>query len=57
MTNTEVLTLSLDEQLDGMMQEREWLLVRLGQLEDKLIKYNRLKARTKPPQKRRDSRT
>ncbi len=35
--------------LDGRMKEREALLVRLGQIEDELIKFGRLSYRTKPP--------
>ena len=41
----------LDMVLNDKMGERETLLVRLGQLEDSLIKHGRLKARTKPPRK------
>jgi hypothetical protein len=37
--------------LNDKMSEREALLVRLGQLEDSLIKHGRLKKRTKPPRK------
>ena len=40
-----------DEHLDNMMDEREVLLIRLGRLEDRLIKEGRLKVRTKPPRR------
>jgi len=47
-----VVAAPMESFLSNLMGERESILVRLGQIEDILIKHGKLKRRTKEPHKK-----